>query len=234
MEITIIHGQRHHGSTYHSTEMLKSQFTDPDTTIHEFYLPADGPDFCVGCYSCILKGEEHCPHANHVQPIASAMLQSQIIVIDSPTYCMEMTGQLKTLLDHLGYMWLSHRPRGEMFRKIGIVVSTAAGAGTGSVTRSLARQMFWWGIPKVYRLKFNVSAAVWQDVKPEIRQKITRQTAAVASKACRQLDRVQPGLKTRVLFGLMRKMQTSNNWNMTDKNYWQEKRWVADARPWRS
>ena len=234
MEITIIHGQRHLGSTYHSTEMLKNQIADAATIVNEFFMPADGPGFCVGCYGCIQKGEERCPHADRVQPIVTAMCRSQVIIIDSPTYCFEMTGQLKTLFDHLGYLWLSHRPRGEMFNKIGIVLSTAAGAGTGAVTKSLARQLSWWGVAKIYRLNLNVSAAGWQDVTTAVRQKIEQRTAAIALKVRRQVGRVRPGLKTRFLFGIMRKMHAANTWNMTDKNYWQEKKWVADTRPWRS
>lgn len=234
MEITIIHGQRHLGSTYHCSEILKNQISDSETVINEFFMPSDGPAFCVGCFGCIKKGEEHCPHANQIQPIVSAMCRSQVIIIDSPTYCFEMTGQLKTLFDHLGYMWLSHRPRGEMFNKIGIVLSTAAGAGTGAVTKSLARQMSWWGIAKIYRLRFNVNAAAWQDVTSTVRQKIEKRITAVAMKVQRQAGRVEPDLKTRFFFGVMRKMHAKNTWNMTDKNYWLEKQWVADVRPWRS
>ncbi|HEY8391580.1 MAG TPA: NAD(P)H-dependent oxidoreductase, partial [Capillibacterium sp.] len=44
-----------------------------------------------------------------------------------------MTGQLKTFLDHMGYRWLPHRPHPQMFRKIGLAVSTAAGAGAKKV-----------------------------------------------------------------------------------------------------
>lgn len=54
-----------------------------------------------------------------------------------------MTGQLKTFLDHLGYIWLSHRPNGKMFNKVGIVISTASGAGASKVTKTLEQQMFW-------------------------------------------------------------------------------------------
>ncbi|MDW7656907.1 MAG: DUF4003 family protein, partial [Bacillota bacterium] len=162
MEITMIHGQRHKGSTYHAARSLADKITLADTTVHEFFMPTNGPDFCVGCYGCILKGEEKCPHAAQVQPIIAAMCRSEVIILDSPTYCYEMTGQLKTLLDHFAYLWLSHRPRGEMFRKIGVVISTAAGAGAGVVTKSLARQM-----------------------------------------------------------------QKKNTWNMTDRNYWQDMKWLA-------
>ena len=234
MEITIIHGQQHRGSTYHIAEVLKNQLVDADTVVNEYFLPKDGPDFCVGCFGCITKGEVHCPHANQVQPIVAAMSRAQVLIFDSPTYCFEMTGQLKTLFDHLGYLWLSHRPRAEMFNKIGIVVSTTAGAGTGVVTKSMARQLSWWGVAKVYRLRCNVSAMSWQDVAAGIKQKTEQQTAAVARQVRDRVGRVRPGLKTRFLFAIMRKMHTNNTWNRIDKEYWHEKYWVAQARPWRT
>ncbi|MCK9253357.1 MAG: NAD(P)H-dependent oxidoreductase [Clostridiales bacterium] len=234
MEITIIHGQQHRGSTYHIAGILKNQLADADTVVNEYFLPKDGPDFCVGCFGCITKGETHCPHANKVQPVVAALCRAQILIFDSPTYCFEMTGQLKTLFDHLGYLWLSHRPRAEMFTKIGIVVSTAAGAGTGVVAKSMARQLSWWGVTKVYRLRHHVSAMSWQDVAAGLKQKIERQTSAVARQVRARVGRVRPGLKTRLLFAVMRKMHTNNTWNRIDKEYWHEKNWVAKARPWRT
>ena len=66
---------------------------------------------------------------------------------------MGMTGQLKTFLDHMGYRWLSHRPHPQMFRKIGLAVSTAAGAGAKRVTKDLRRRYFFWGTPGVTALR---------------------------------------------------------------------------------
>lgn len=57
MEMTIIHGQGHKGSTYHITSMIKEQLVDSDTEIHEYFMPQDTPDFCAGCFQCIQKGE---------------------------------------------------------------------------------------------------------------------------------------------------------------------------------
>lgn len=222
----------HHGSTYNSARMLLGKIAQEDTVINEFFLPADGPGFCIGCFACISKGEEFCPHAGKVQNVVEALYRSQIIIFGSPTYCLEMTGQLKTLFDHTGYMWLSHRPRSEMFSKIGIVLSTTAGTGAGSVTKSLSRQLFWWGVPKVYRLKFKVSASTWNEVSESIKDKIEQQTSLVAQKVVRNISKVSPGFKTKFLFGIMRKMQIKNYWNITDKNYWQEKGWIAARRPW--
>jgi len=36
MEITILHGQAHKGSTYHIATIIKEKLVDSDTTVHEF------------------------------------------------------------------------------------------------------------------------------------------------------------------------------------------------------
>jgi len=225
MVITIIHGQGHKGSTFNITTMLKENLHDGDTVVYEYFLPKDTPDYCVGCYQCIMKGEEYCPQADKVQKIVGSMLESEIIIINSPTYCFEMTGQLKTLFDHLSYMWLSHRPRKEMFNKIGIAVATTAGAGSKNVTKSIANQMFWWGIPKIYRMHFKVNASNWADVSEEIKIAITKKIEEVSQDVKNNIHRAKPGIKTRFFFNIMKKMQQSNTWNKTDKSYWEERDW---------
>ena len=234
MEITIIHGQAHRGSTYHITEMIRNSLVSDAGTVHEYYMPGDAPAFCVGCFGCIMKGEEYCPEQAKVQRIVTSMLASEIIIIDSPNYCFEMTGQLKTLMDHLAYMWMSHRPRGEMFSKIGIVISTTAGGGAGSVAKSLARQMFWWGVPRIHRVPFAMNASCWDEVPGRIRLRIIRKVESVSRKINRQLNKKKPDIRHLVLFNIMRKMQQKNNWNNADRDYWKKNGWLGKARPWRT
>jgi multimeric flavodoxin WrbA len=234
MEITIIHGQSHKGSTYHISQMLKERLTDSESNVNEFFLPVDGPAFCAGCYQCIMKGESNCPHSDKVQKIAEAMIRSRVIIIDSPTYCLDMSGQLKTLFDHLGYMWFSHRPRKEMFTKIGIALSTTAGAGAKRVTKSIAKQMFWWGVPKVFKMPFTVSAMRWSEVTEKTRKIISESVEQVADSIKRCEGKAAPGIGSRFLFGLMRKMHAGNTWNPTDRDYWKNNGWTLDVRPWRA
>lgn len=233
MDITVIHGQNHKGSTYHISEIMQQNLSKEDTVVHEYFMPNDAPGFCVGCFNCIQKGEQYCPHAERVQEIVDSICLSEVIIIDSPNYCFEMTGQLKTLFDHMAYMWLSHRPRKQMFNKIGIVVSTAAGGGAGSVTKSIARQMFWWGVPKVYRLNFSVNAMSWKDVPDKIKEKIRKRTDSVTRSVKGNIGKVKPNFKLAFMFNIMRKIQSSNTWNMTDKEHWKKNRWLEKARPWR-
>lgn len=230
--ITVVHGQGHKGSTYNITKQIVDKIPPIDKEIYEYFMPKDTPEFCVGCYKCFNEGEEHCPQAGQVGKIVESMEKSDIIIINSPTYCYGMTGQLKTLFDHFGYMWLSHRPKKAMFSKLGIVVSTAAGAGAKRVTKSLSQQLFWLGVPKVYRYSKNVSASNWGEVPHKIKESIEKDTSSLAQKLEGKIGKVRPGLRLKFIFNMMRMMQKSNNWNMTDRNYWKQNGWLGGERPW--
>lgn len=121
MIITVIHGAMHKCITYSMTKAVLDKLGN-DNEIHEFFMPADGPGYCVGCYNCFMKGEEYCPGAEKVQLIVKAIEQSKLIILDSPCYCLEMSGALKNMMDHLAYRWVTHRPDGRMYSKIGLTV----------------------------------------------------------------------------------------------------------------
>lgn len=233
-KITVIHGQLHKGSTYNITRQLIDKMSVQDKEVYEYFMPSNGPDYCVGCYRCFNKGEDNCPDAEKVQVIVKSMEDSDIIVINSPTYCYGMTGQLKTLFDHFGYMWLSHRPNETMFNKIGIVISTAAGAGASKTSKALEQQFFWLGIPKVYRYSKNVNAANWETVSDKLKQSIEDDISKLSIKVESKVGKVEPNFKLKFIFNLMRMMQKSNDWNMTDQNYWKENGWLDKKRPWKS
>lgn len=230
MELTIIHGQAHRENTFHVDAMLREKLEGSCTKVNEYFLPKDGPDFCVGCFQCIEKGEENCPQVEKTQEILRSILRSRIVIIDSPTYCLEMTGQLKTLFDHLAFLWMPHRPRQEMFSKIGIAVSTSAGAGAGGVTKSIARQMRWWGVPAVYRLHFAVKAARWTDVSRSVQETIARQVKKTAEKVLKRQK--ASSIRNFFLFHLIRRMLGSSMSASVDREYWAAKGWLGKTRPW--
>ena len=169
MNITIIHGQTHHGVTYTMTEAVLKQLKAADDEVREFFLPQDGPGFCVGCNACFLKGETHCPDADTVQPIALALEWADVIILDSPNYVMEMSGAMKNLMDHLAYRWVTHRPHGSMFCKVGITVSSSAGAPPNHVINAMAKQLKWLCVSKVYGFPLISNAMDIHELKPKKR-----------------------------------------------------------------
>jgi len=233
IKITVIHGQMHKGSTYNITKQLIDKISGVEKEVYQYLMPSDGPDYCIGCYKCFDEGEDACPHAQKVQSIARSMEISDIIIINSPTYCLGMTGQLKTLFDHFGYMWLSHRPNAAMFNKVGVVISTAAGTGANKVTKALEQQMFWLGIPKVYRYNKNVNASNWEMVSNKMKESIEKDISKLGIKAESKVGKKTSNFRLKFMFNIMRMMQKSNDWNELDKNHWKENGWLGKNRPWK-
>ena len=232
MEITILHGVKHKGSTYNISKQITEHLSDENTVVNEFFAQNDMPHFCIGCMNCVLKGEDKCPHYENVSKIVSAMERADIIIVDSPTYVMEMTGQLKALFDHFAYMYIVHRPNMTMFNKIGIVVSTAAGAGTGRVNKSLANQLYYLGVPKVIKYGKNVRASGYHQVTDKIKDEIANETEIVAKKALKSIGKSRPKLFYLFMFNLMKKLRKNGKMDAKlDGEYWKEND-LYETSPW--
>ena len=170
--------------------------------------------------------EEKCPHRSVTKPIIQAIEQSDILIIGTPNYCMGMTGQLKTFFDHMAYRWVSDRPLDEMKNKIAIAVSTTAGMGAGAATKQIARQLFWWGIPKAYRLNQAVAAAKWDDVKPKTKSQIEQKSMRIVKKTRKNYKKARHGLRYKIIFKMMGVMQKSKFSIPKDASYWKEQGWI--------
>ncbi|HQO73147.1 MAG TPA: flavin reductase, partial [Sedimentibacter sp.] len=95
------------------------------------------------------------------------------------------------------------------------------------------RQMFWWGIPQIYKLNFNVSALNWDGVSEKIKTKISNRVNLMSEDIKNNINNVKPNIKTRILFNIMRKMQTGNDFNLTDRSHWENNGWIGSERPWK-
>ncbi|MGB7594151.1 MAG: NAD(P)H-dependent oxidoreductase, partial [Erysipelotrichaceae bacterium] len=200
----------------------------------EFSLPVDMPHFCVGCFGCITKGEASCPHASNVQPIAKALLDADLIILTSSVYGMDVTGQMKTLLDHLCYLWMSHRPNVKMFNKIALTITTTAGAGGAHATKTLGNSLKFWGVKRIVKAKYNVGAMRWEDVTERNRRKIVKSIEAKARKIESNVSRrnqLSAMPFTRIFFWMMQGMMKKNGWNLTDRNHWEKMGWLDNAHP---
>lgn len=232
MKITVLHGQDHQGSTYNITKLFLNKLAGENPEVAEFFMPRDTPPACIGCCNCFIKVESHCPHAEIVQPVVRAIEEADLVILDSPCYVLGMTGQLKTFLDHMGYRWLAHRLHPQMFRKIGLAVSTAAGAGAKRVTKDLRRHFFYWGIPKSFGYAKNIRATNWEMVSAKRKARFEKEVARLAKKILKKRRKVKPGIKTKVIFTAMGMLQKSSDWNPADREHWAKHGWLSGKKPW--
>ncbi len=219
--VVIIHGQnRKVGSNYNISWDLAKKLRS--VNIKEHFV--NDIKFCTGCSNCILKGEGTCPHKDRIAPIASDVENADILIINSPTYVMGMSGQLKTFFDHMAYRYMVHRPHKSMASKVAVLISTAAGAGANRVIKSLKTQMLWWGVGRTYALHFSVFATGWEGVSDKKKAEIASRIDKIALKISR-LNKINRGLKGRFYFHLMKKLQPKMN-NPIDIAHWKENGWI--------
>ena len=219
MKTVIINGQNHKGSTYHIGKLLADKIGGEVT---EFFLPRD---FSVAA--------DKCPHFEKQQPILKAMDEADLIILTSPVYVYHVTAPMKNFLDHQGHRWMVHRPRPEMFHKQAVCISTAAGAGMKSTNKDMQDSLFFWGVPKVYKIGIAVRSVNWDTVSPKIRQKIDQAVDKTAAKILKNNGKVKPGIKTKGFFSVMRMLQSKGGLSKPDAEYWKVMGWTGNKRPWK-
>lgn len=230
MKIVIINGQNHKGSTYHIGKMLADKIQGEIT---EFFLPRDFSEYCVGCSQCFETDEKKCPHYEKQQKILNAMDAADVVILTSPVYVYHVSAPMKNFLDHQGHRWMVHRPKAEMFRKQAVCISTAAGAGMKTTNKDMADSLFFWGVPKIYKLGIAVRAVNWNGVTDKKKAEIEKATEKLAEKIRNNAGKVKPGIKTRGFFAIMRMVQKKLGWCEPDVKYWNEMGWTKQVRPWK-
>ena len=231
MNITMIHGQNHKGSTYHIGRML-AEALETEANITEFFLPRDLNHFCLGCYTCI-EDEEKCPFYEEKKRIADAMEQADLLIFTTPNYCMAPSAPLKAFIDLFYQYWIPHRPRKDMFSKKAVVISTTAGTGAGQAIKTVKRTLAYWGVPYIKTYGVAVQASCWADVKADKKEKIEKDMVALAGKI-RRASCGKPSPYIRFLFHMMvlsRKNQVGDL--PAETVYWKENGWLNGRVPWK-
>lgn len=225
MIIAAIHS-KNSGSTHTIATLLMDEIRSiqADASIEQFVVADFQP--CIGCFTCFSKGEEFCPHHDSVQPLIAAIEKADVVILDSPTYCMGISGALKNFLDHLGYRWFAHRPHPAMAHKVGVAISTTGSMGARTVTKALKTHFFGWGAARYHRLSFAVMATCWDDVAEKKKQKILRAVKTTARRVVRQSGSASRSLYLRLILSVMKIVQKKNNWFPLDKAWWQEQGWI--------
>ena len=238
MKITVINGTEKKGVTYRLKEMFIEPFKGK-AEITEFYLPKDGPGFCVGCTACFMNNPNLCKDAECVQKIEKALLEADLLVFTSPSYVMHATGAMKALLDHFGYRWMPHRPAKEMFGKRALIITQALGAGEKSAAKDIKDSLSWWGISYIKNSHFKLMSEIhWDKISEKKRLELAKGMASMAKKFA-AIDYSKPAhtsLLTKAKFYTVQTLQKSlgkKNPEYTDFNYWKSNGWLDKARPWK-
>lgn len=204
-----------------------------ENEVTEVFFPRDLNHFCLGCYSCI-EDTTGCPFHEEKKVIIEALDKADLVVVTSPTYCLNMSAGLKNFFDLTFDMWMTHRPMKSMFHKRALIIATSAGAPTGSTMKPIYKALLNMGIPSITSYGLAVQAMNWEGVSPEKKARIDKETTKLARKLGKA-GRPHVGIKTRAIFFMMGGMQ-KKGWNSSpvETEYWREQGWLDGGKPWKN
>jgi NAD(P)H-dependent FMN reductase len=228
VKIVVINGTDIKGCTF----QIKESFLQPlqkDNIVTEFYLPSDGPSFCLGCKRCFMEGEDVCPHAAQVQPIWSAMMESDLIVFAYPVYVMRAPGQVKALLDHFGYNWMVHRPKKEMFTKRAAILTQSIGAPNKAAQKDVVTSLRWLGVSDISCRSFHLIEGVeWDQLSEKKRRKLQDRARCFGESFAADRYR-KMGFHVRFYFAICRVLQKGllkRGVESVDLKHWIREGWI--------
>jgi multimeric flavodoxin WrbA len=134
------------GNTTMMIEMMRSPLEEAGLALEVIDLVQYEIDYCQGCALCLEKGA--CWINDDYPKLSKRLLDAAGVILASPVYVFQVTGQMKTFLDRsLGF---GHKPRPTW--KPGLAVSMSAGLGEVAVAEYLTSVLRIFGGYSVGRL----------------------------------------------------------------------------------
>lgn len=177
---------------------------------------------CKGCFLCLSRGEELCPHKDDVPRLHSLLDACDALVFATPNYSLQVTAIAKNFLDRSAFIF--HRPR--FFGKVFMGLVTQGVYGGEGILKYLDELAVFWGFAPAPGVLLNV---LEKDQLPSEARAVEARLDAAAQELWRRLGGPRyagPSLKFAFLFGLVRTLhKLSAAPASCDYRYYRDKGW---------
>lgn len=176
---------------------------------------------CLGCDTCFLKGEDHCPHKDGRAELEEKMLKADGVIFASPSYVFNVSGLTKNFFDRFAYA--CHRPR---FFKSALVLTTAGfELGMGRMLKAFAFVPEVWGFNVAHR--FGVATNGVPEFSTQV-EKAEKKIEIAAKKfyAAVEAGRVKPRLINMAVFLAAQPSIRKLSAEYYDYGYWRGQGWL--------
>ena len=163
-KLLVINGSRNYNSKgYKIINRIQNKLD-----LHDFEVTLLDPnklelEFCRGCKKCFDTGKCPLDFKDSGKLLKDSMLETDIIILLSPVYAHNVSGDIKNIVDRLSY-WLHLFP---LLGKPGIIITTTDTNGHIPVEDYLEHTICLWGIDIIYKENF-YNTYTKQDVEMRI------------------------------------------------------------------
>jgi len=223
MKILAVMGSpRKSGNTYQVTRQVEERMKQLGAVEFEYVFLKDldlRP--CLGCGTCFMKGEDHCPHKDDRAMLEEKMQRADGVIFASPSYVFNVSGLMKNFFDRFAYV--CHRPR---FFKSALVLATAGfELGTGQMLKTLSFVPEIWGFRVAHR--FAIAANGVEEFSTRT-DKAEKKIALAAKKFYRAVSagHVRPDLFHMAVFLAAQPSVRKISTEYYDYQYWRDHGWL--------
>lgn len=226
MNVTIIYGTTSKVNTYNSVQLLLNNLSlSMNIKVAEFFLPKDLPSFNRGCFSCLINGAEGHFHVNYVDTIVKSLDDSDLIILASPVFICDISADMKSFLEHLSYKYMQKKTSSSLNNKIGLVMSTATGAGLSNTTKTLKKHLTFLGINNIFTFSETVYEMNLKDVKLKtkihINKKISKLSNNILDLYIKSYS-IKASILSKIIFSPKRTLLKEYDCNIIDLNHWKK------------
>lgn len=223
MKILAIMGSpRRNGNTYKVTRKVEEKMKQLGDVEFEYVFLRDlDLKPCLGCGTCFLKGEDHCPHKDDRAMLEEKMHKADGVIFTSPVYVFNVSGLMKNFFDRFAYA--CHRPR---FFKSALVLSTAGfELGMNQMLKSFKFT------PEVWGFRVAHSFGIAANEVPEFgtrTEKADKKIGLAAKKfhSAVAAGKVKPGLFNMAVFLAAQPSIRKISADYYDYHYWRDHGWL--------
>jgi len=154
VKVIAIMGSPHQGKGYEIVQQIEAALKRNGAIDFEYIFLKDvNLQPCIGCFSCIAKGESCCPLQDDREHIEQKLLDADGIILSTPGYTQNVSGLMKNFMDRFAYSL--HRPK---FFSQSLMLVANGGSGLSKVNKALAMTLG--GSNKICELK--ITTAPWE------------------------------------------------------------------------
>ncbi|MHC1723559.1 MAG: flavodoxin family protein [Aminipila sp.] len=232
MKVVVVLGSPRKKDSYQICKEIEAELKKNSLDIEFEYLHLNAMNImdCKGCSFCFQKSEALCPcKEDDILLIKEKLKNSDGIVIASPVYAYQVTGQMKRFIDRMSYLF--HRQ--ELCGKPAIIVVTTDGGGSKQVYKYLRMTLSGWAMdvvgniqiisPMFFKNRQPKSAFGYDEYTYQQGQKKIKTLSQELYKKMIQKNKKVPTFYDIYMFNCLRsKTYTS----YADRTYWKEKGWL--------
>ncbi|MDR3595434.1 MAG: NAD(P)H-dependent oxidoreductase [Clostridium sp.] len=179
MNVTIIYGSMNKANAYYNCIqlLLDNLKSNINLNITEVFSSNNvSYSYNRRCSSINTRISNNLYDESNIKFIAKSLYKADLIIIACTTFTCDLSSEMKNLLDNLSCYYMKNKEHNLGNNKIGLIISTASGAGLFHVNRIIKKNLNFWGIHNIFHFSQNIYEGDWEYInlrtKRQIAQKI--------------------------------------------------------------